>query len=62
MADYSRVNSTNPAITRLLDDYFDVLYSQDMDLFDKVFHHDCVLYSAQGGPCRCVPTICIAKP
>jgi len=49
MADYSRVNITDPAITKLLDDYFDVLYFQDMNLFDKVFHQDCVLHSAQGG-------------
>lgn len=49
MADYSRVDIPDPAITKLLDDYFDVLYFQDMDLFDKVFHQDCVLYSAQGG-------------
>ena len=49
MADYSRVDISDPAITKLLDDYFDVLYFQDMDLFDKVFHQDCVLYSAQGG-------------
>lgn len=49
MADYSQVSIGDPAITKLLDDYFDVLYFQDMDLFDKVFHPDCVLYSAQGG-------------
>ena len=49
MADYSKVNIDNPEIQKLLDDYFDVLYFQDMDLFDKVFHKDCVLYSAQGG-------------
>ena len=24
--------------------YFDVLQNQDLDLFDKVFHKDCVLY------------------
>jgi hypothetical protein len=33
----------------LMDNYFEVLWSQDMDLFDKVFHKDCVLYSAQSG-------------
>ncbi|MGB3376259.1 MAG: nuclear transport factor 2 family protein [Microbacterium sp.] len=37
------------AIQRLIDDYFDVLHHQDMDLFDRVFHPACVLYSAQGG-------------
>jgi len=36
-------------IQTLLNNYFDVLHFQDMDLFDRVFHTDCVLYSAQGG-------------
>jgi hypothetical protein len=39
----------DPAIKKLISDYFDVLHFQDMNLFDKVFHKDCVLYSAQGG-------------
>ena len=39
----------DPAIKKLIADYFEVLHFQDMDLFDKVFHKDCVLYSAQGG-------------
>lgn len=49
MADYSIVQNLDPAIKKLLDDYFDVLHFQDMELFDKVFHKDCVLYSAQSG-------------
>jgi len=49
MADYSLVEPVNPDIKLLLDRYFDVLYFQDMDEFDKVFHKDCILYSAQGG-------------
>ena len=49
MADYSLVEPLDPGIKKLMDDYFDVLHFQDMDLFDKVFHKDCVLYSAQGG-------------
>lgn len=32
-----------------MDDYFEVMHHQDMELFDKVFHKDCCLYSAQGG-------------
>ena len=32
-----------------LADYFDVLQTQDMALFDRVFHKDCVLYSQQDG-------------
>lgn len=39
----------DPAIKKLIADYFDVLHFQDMNLFDKVFHKDCVLYSAQSG-------------
>ena len=49
MADYSLVEPMDPGIKGLMDDYFDVMHFQDMDLFDKVFHKDCVLYSAQGG-------------
>lgn len=36
-------------IIKLLDDYFEVIHAQDMDLFDQVFHEQCCLYSAQGG-------------
>lgn len=36
-------------IKTLMTNYFDVLHFQDMELFDQVFHRDCVLYSAQGG-------------
>lgn len=39
----------DPSIKKLIADYFEVLHFQDMDLFDKVFHRNCVLYSAQGG-------------
>lgn len=49
MADYSLVEPIDPKIKDLLDRYFDVLYFQDMNEFDKVFHKDCVLYSGQGG-------------
>ena len=40
---------TNPEIQNLLDDYFEVIHAQDMQLFDRVFHPSCCLYSAQGG-------------
>lgn len=36
-------------IKKLLSDYFDVMHFQDMELFDRVFHKDCTLYSTQGG-------------
>ena len=49
MADYSKVSIKDPAIIRLLEDYFDVMHFQDMELFDKVFHKESILYSAQGG-------------
>ena len=39
----------NPEIQLLIENYFEVIHAQDMQLFDKVFHKDCVLYSAQGG-------------
>ena len=39
----------DPAIQKLIANYFEVLHFQDMELFDKVFHKNCVLYSAQGG-------------
>lgn len=49
MADYTLVKPMDPGIKKLMDDYFDVMHFQDMNLFDKVFHKECVLYSAQGG-------------
>ncbi len=42
-------DEADPAIHKLIADYFDVMHFQDMDLFDRVFHKDCTLYSAQGG-------------
>ena len=38
-----------PAIEAMLADYFDVMYTQDMEKFDRVFHTNVVLYSAQTG-------------
>jgi hypothetical protein len=49
MTDYSAVTIKDPAIITLLENYFDVMHHQDMDLFDKVFHKNCCLYSAQTG-------------
>jgi hypothetical protein len=39
----------DPAIKKLLADYFEVMHHQDMNLFDKVFHKNCCLYSTQTG-------------
>ena len=36
-------------IQKLITDYFEVIHAQDMELFGRVFHKDCVLYSAQDG-------------
>jgi hypothetical protein len=36
-------------IRSFLNDYFDVLQNQNLDIFDRVFHPGCVLYSAQDG-------------
>ena len=41
--------SNRPAIEAMLGEYFDVMYTQDMVKFDRVFHKDVVLYSAQTG-------------
>lgn len=37
------------AIEAMLSEYFDVMHTQDMEKFDRVFHKDVVLYSAQTG-------------
>jgi hypothetical protein len=42
-------SSIDTGLIKLLDNYFEVIYAQDMNLFDQVFHKDCCLYSAQGG-------------
>ena len=41
-------SSIEVGIITLLDNYFDVMHEQDMDLFDEVFHHSSCLYSTQG--------------
>jgi hypothetical protein len=49
MADYSEVPKLDSAIKSLLDDYFDVMFFQDMKKFDRVFHSASCLYSTQTG-------------
>ena len=41
--------TNKPAIEAMLGEYFDVMYTQDMEKFDRVFHKEVVLYSAQTG-------------
>ena len=43
------VQITDAGIAQLLDNYFEVIWAQDLDLFDKVFHKDSCLYSSQTG-------------
>lgn len=38
---------TDPGIQTLLDDYFELMHTQNMSLFDKVFHKDSNLYSSE---------------
>jgi len=49
MTDYTNTQIKDPAIQKMLEDYFEVMHKQDMNLFDDVFHKDCALYSAQTG-------------
>ena len=42
-------SSIDVGIVTLLDNYFDVMHSQDMELFDKVFHKNCTLYGIVDG-------------
>ena len=37
------------AIHQLMSDYFDVMHTQDMEKFDRVFHPDCTLYGVVDG-------------
>ena len=40
---------TEPGIAKLIEDYFHALWTQDMEVFDRVFHKDCVLYGVVNG-------------
>lgn len=42
-------SALDPAIRRLVDDYFDLMHEQDMTVFDRVFHPDSVLYGVVEG-------------
>jgi hypothetical protein len=45
------------AIEAMLSDYFDAMHTQDMVKFDRVFHKDVVLYSAQTGELNIRPYV-----
>jgi hypothetical protein len=49
--------SNRPAIEEMLSDYFDAMHTQDMVKFDRVFHKDVVLYSAQTGELNIRPYV-----
>lgn len=38
---------TDLGIQTLLDDYFELMHTQDMSLFDRVFHKDSSLFSSE---------------
>lgn len=46
---HSDPGPVEPAIARLITDYFDVMHHQDMAVFDRVFHKDSVLYGVVDG-------------
>jgi hypothetical protein len=39
----------DPAIGRLAEEYLDLMHHQDMDVFDRVFHRESVLYGVVDG-------------
>ena len=43
------LDTLDPAIRALVDDYFDLMHEQDMALFDRVFHPESVLYGVVDG-------------
>jgi hypothetical protein len=43
------MTARDPGIQTLIDNYFELMHTQDMDLFGRVFHDQSTLYSAQGG-------------
>lgn len=48
-------NDADPAIHQLMADYFDVMHSQDMEKFDRVFHPSCTLYGVVNGEANLRP-------
>ncbi|MFM6962877.1 MAG: nuclear transport factor 2 family protein [Micrococcales bacterium] len=46
---FLETSSIEVGIITLLDNYFDLMHEQDMDLFDQVFHKDSTLYGIVDG-------------
>lgn len=42
-------SSIDVGIVTLLDNYFELMHTQNMDLFDKVFHESCSLFGVPDG-------------
>ncbi|MCF8535526.1 MAG: nuclear transport factor 2 family protein [Rhodoluna sp.] len=42
-------SSIDVGIVTLLDNYFELMHAQDMNLFDKVFHESCSLFGVPDG-------------
>ena len=42
-------SSIDVGIVTLLDNYFELMHTQDMSLFDQVFHEDCSLFGTPEG-------------
>jgi hypothetical protein len=40
-------SSIDIGIITLVDNYFEVIHAQDLELFDRVFHPDCTLYGVK---------------
>ena len=43
MTDYTNTQITDPAIKKMLEDYFEVMHKQDMNLFDTVLDRKSVV-------------------
>ena len=42
-------STIDTGIITLLDNYFEVIHAQDLELFDQVFHKECCLYGVDQG-------------
>ena len=43
------MSTIDAELQTLVDNYFELMHTQDMELFGRVFHDNSALYSAQGG-------------
>lgn len=45
----AKFDAAEVGIHQLMANYFEVMFSQDMELFDQVFHSECTLYGVVDG-------------